>query len=120
MANGAGNQRKKRKVIDMANTSGKHKPPSRVRYEKAHPTVSVRVDKTTYQQLRDLRARSGVSMAEILLVGLERLAPMVVSAFKNGLMHGLSDAYAVSCPRCQDDIIALAPDPSSEPEPLID
>ena len=104
----------------MANTSGKHKPPSRVRYEKAHPTVSVRVDGSVYRQLSDLRQRSGISMAEILLVGLERLAPMVGAAFNKGLMDGLSDAYAVSCPGCQDDILALAPDPSSEPEPLID
>ena len=104
----------------MANTSGKHKPPSRVRYEKAHPTVSVRVDGSVYRQLSDLRQRSGISMAEILLVGLERLAPMVGSAFNKGLMDGLSDAYAVSCPRCRDDILDLAPDPSSEPEPLID
>ena len=104
----------------MANTSGKHKPPSRIRYEKAHPTVSVRVDEKTYRQLKDLRQRSGISMAEILLVGLERLAPMVGSAFNKGLMRGLSDAYAVSCPGCQDDILDLAPDPSSEPEPLID
>ena len=104
----------------MANPSGKHKPPSRLRYEKTHPTVSVRVNEATYRQLSDPRQRSGISMAEILLVGLERLAPMVGSAFNKGLMHGLSDAYAVSCPRCQDDILALAPDPSSEPEPLID
>ena len=104
----------------MANTSGKHKPPSRIRYEKAHPIVSVRVDETTYRQLKGLRQRSGISMVEILLVGLERLAPMVGSAFNKGLMRGLSDAYAVSCPGCQDDILALAPDPSSEPEPLID
>ena len=104
----------------MANTSGKHKPPSRLKYENDHPTVSARIDRATYQQLRDLRQRSGISMAEILLVGLDRLAPMVGSAFNKGLMHGLSDAYAVSCPGCQDDILDLAPDPNSEPEPLID
>ena len=63
----------------MANTSGKHKPPSRIRYEKTHPTVSVRVDETTYRQLKDLKQRSGISMVEILLVGLEKLAPMAGS-----------------------------------------
>ena len=104
----------------MANTRGKHKPPSRIRYEKTHPTVSVRVDETTYRQLKGLKQRSGISLAGILLVGLEKLAPMAGSAFNKGLMHGLSDAYAVSCPRCQDYILDLAPDPGSEPKALID
>jgi hypothetical protein len=104
----------------MANTSGKHKPPSRVRYERTHPTVSVRVDESIYRQLTDLRQRSGISMVEILLVGLEKLAPMAGSAFHEGQMLGLSDAYEVSCPTCQYDIIDLAPDPSSEPDPPID
>ena len=104
----------------MANTSGKHKPPSRIRYEKAHPIVSVRVDETTYRQLKGLRQRSGISMVEILLVGLEKLAPMVGSVFNKGLMRGLSDAYAVSRPTCQDSIIDLAPDPNSKPDPPVD
>jgi len=104
----------------MANTSGKHKPPSRIRYEKTHPTVSVRVDGNIYRQLKDLKQRSGISMVEILLVGLGKLAPMAKEAFYEGQMRGLSDAYAVSCPTCQDDIIDLAPDPSSKPDPPID
>ena len=46
---------------------GNHKPPSRVRYEKSHPTVSCRIDKDTHnllqQRLEDL---GGISFADFV------------------------------------------------------
>ena len=41
----------------MANDSGKRKrvPPSRKRYEQAHPIVSARVDVETYKELQELK-----------------------------------------------------------------
>ena len=46
---------------------GNHKPPSRIRYEKSHPTMSCRLDKDTHdllqQRLEDL---GGVSFADFV------------------------------------------------------
>jgi len=32
-----------------------HKPPSRIKYEQSHPTVSVRVDRKLYDELKELQ-----------------------------------------------------------------
>jgi len=81
---------------------------------------SVRVDGNIYRQLKDLKQQSGISMVQILLVGLEKLAPMAGEAFYEGQMRGLSDAFEVSYPTCQDNIIDLAKDLSSKPDLPID
>jgi len=44
----------------------KHKPPSRLRYERAHPTISLRVDLDTYEKLRGIQDRSGKSLAALI------------------------------------------------------
>ena len=56
-------------VNHMVKNKGKatHKPPSRIRYEQSHPTVSCRLDKDTHallkQRLEDL---GGVSFADFV------------------------------------------------------
>ena len=46
-----------------------HKPPSRIRYEKTHPVVTIRVRPDEFKKLRELR-HSGQSYADTLRVGL--------------------------------------------------
>ena len=48
---------------------GKHKPPSRIRYERAHPVVSVRVSKELCQELKDLSKVTGKTFADFLKEG---------------------------------------------------
>lgn len=48
----------------------KRKPPSRVRYEETHPTVSCRVTREIYDRLQDIKQRNKKSFADILKVGL--------------------------------------------------
>jgi len=46
------------------------KPPSRIRYEAEHPTVSCRVPKDIYDRLQTIKDAQGRSFADILKVGL--------------------------------------------------
>lgn len=41
-------------------------PPSRAKYEASHPTVSVRVSRDLYDELKAVAATSGLSMADLL------------------------------------------------------
>jgi len=47
----------------------KHRPPSRIRYEKSHPCVTCRVSRAEYDQLDELRRSQGMSFKQLLLVG---------------------------------------------------
>ncbi len=51
--------------------SGKKKPPSRVRYEESHPTVSCRVPWEVYDRLYEVMEEEGKSFADILKIGLK-------------------------------------------------
>jgi len=51
-------------------TKDKRKPPSRIKYEESHPTVSCRVPKEIYNSLQDIKKREGRSLTDILKVGL--------------------------------------------------
>ena len=46
-----------------------HKPPSRIRYEKTHPVVTIRVRPDEYKKLQELRL-AGQSYADTFRVGL--------------------------------------------------
>ena len=51
-----------------------HKPPSRVRYEKSHPTVSCRLNQETYDSLKQRLVELGdVSVADFVKDALGRL-----------------------------------------------
>jgi hypothetical protein len=85
----------------------KGKPPSRVRYESSHPTISCRVSKEMYDQLTDTRM-DGMSFADILKTGLGILKPKLQNIFearrdsyKAGYREGYRDAqqhYKVTYP----------------------
>jgi len=46
------------------------KPPSRIKYEQTHPTVSCRVPRGVYEKLRIATDKEGKSFADILKIGL--------------------------------------------------
>ncbi len=48
-------------------------PPSRTRYTEANPTVSVRITREFHQELQELKETSGLSIADILKAGLDKL-----------------------------------------------
>ena len=80
---------------NMAKIS-KHKAPSRIKYERDHPTVSCRVSRDIYDRLVEAKAE-GNSFADILKLGLGKLEVQlkkVGEARKQGWDEGYKKGYA--------------------------
>jgi len=98
MANGASNMTTK-------NRKRKQSPPSRLRYEAANPTVSVRISQAFHEELEELKEMSGLSMGDILKAGLDKLKPDVEEAYDRGYVDGYEVAkeefeVLAQCSRC--------------------
>ena len=104
----------------MVNRSGKRRPlpPSRERYERSHPTVSLRVDLDLYAQLKALKEKANLSVADVLKVGLQKGEPLVGEAFRNGFMSALAEVYEAVCDGCEDAVLAIAIAQGAEPDSL--
>ncbi len=102
----------------MVNRSGKRRPlpPSRERYERSHPTVSLRVDIDLYAQLKALKEKANLSVADVLKVGLQKGEPLVGEAFRNGFMSALAEVYEAVCDGCEDAVMAIAIAQGAEPD----
>ena len=102
----------------MVNRSGKRRPlpPSWERYERSHPTVSLRVDLDLYAQLKALKEKANLSVADVLKVGLQKGEPLVGEAFRNGFMSALAEVYEAVCDGCEDAVMAIAIAQGAEPD----
>ena len=102
----------------MVNRSGKRRPlpPSRERYERSHPTVSLRVDLDLYAQLKALKEKANLSVADVLKVGLQKGEPLVGEAFRNGFMSALVEVHEAVCDGCEDAVMAIAIAQGAEPD----
>ena len=109
------------RVNGMVSKHSKRKgpPPSRQKYERNHPTISIRVNSILYEELRELREKSGLSMAKVLQIGLGKLSPMVGESFEKGLIHGLSECYEVVCDECQHLIVDFNVERSNTEKPSV-
>ncbi len=77
--------------------SVKRKPPSRVKYEHSHPTVSCRVSREVYDRLQKAKKREGGSFADILKIGLgivEAQAKKERQVRKKARDEGYREGYA--------------------------
>ena len=70
----------------------KHYPPSRLRYDQSHPTISVRVDRQMYDRLQTLKEQSGKSLGDVLREALGTQVPSAKNAHNRGYKKGLSEA----------------------------
>ena len=102
----------------MVKTHGKRRPtpPSRQRYESSHPTVSVRVDPELYGELKALKQKANLSVADVLRVGLGICKPVVGESFRNGCMSALAEIYEAVCDTCEDEVVAIAIAQGAEPD----
>ncbi len=87
------------------NKKTKPVPPSRTRYETANPTISIRVSQELKEELEELKITSGLSLADILNAGLEKLKPDVDQFYDQGLNDGYEIAeeefkVMATCSRC--------------------
>ena len=75
------------------NKKSKKSPPSRLRYEAANPTVSVRVSQEIKEELEELKITTGLSMSDILKVGLDKMKPDAEASYERGLSDGYEMGY---------------------------
>ncbi len=86
-------------------TLRRHYPPSRLRYEQAHPTISLRVSRDLYDRLKALKERSGKSVAAVLREAVGVQASSAGNASNRGYRRGWTEAerrYRVDyrCSQC--------------------
>jgi len=67
---------------------GRHKPPSRQRYEQSHPVLAIRVNEELYQKLKQIKNIADVSFADILRQGLGMQEAESKKAFYAGFDFG--------------------------------
>lgn len=60
------------------------RPPSRIKYDLSHPTVSIRVTSELYDELEEIRELSGKSLGDILREALKKQAPSVKKSYQKG------------------------------------
>lgn len=67
-----------------------HRPPSRIRYEQAHPVVSFRVRPEFYEKLQEISRNSGKSTARLIRDALESLESAKRIAHQQGYQEAKS------------------------------
>ena len=78
---------------DHQEQKSKRVPPSRFRYEKSNPTISVRVSQEIKEELEELKITTGFSMSDILKVGLDKMKPDAEASYERGLSDGYEMGY---------------------------
>ncbi|MBA7648125.1 hypothetical protein ES703_55907 [subsurface metagenome] len=84
----------------------KQPPPAKIKYDKSHPIISIRVSEDLKEQLDEIREMSGKSIGDILREAVGVQSKSVKIARKIG--HGLAKAqYGVryKCSVCGGDMI---------------
>ena len=71
-----------------------HKPPSQIRYEQAHPTVSARVNRELYDKLKEYMKAEDMSFADILKVALGAQKKSSDKAHDRGYKEGYAKGVA--------------------------
>lgn len=71
-----------------------HKPLSKIKYDQAHPTISIRVTQELYKQLKEMRERGGKSLGDILREALRIQSPSTKEAHQRGY-NAAKEEYGV-------------------------
>ena len=74
-----------------------HRPPSRIRYDQAHPVLGTRVSKQEYDAVKAFQAKNGWSFAKFIRVALQRESSKYDHAWKAGFAEA-KRKYAVYYP----------------------
>ena len=93
-------------------------PPSRVRYEEANPAVTVRISRGLRDELARLKEEHGLSLGDVLRIGLQKAKPELAAAHQRGMKKGYCDALGEClgivehCKHCYVLVCGLIPDES--------
>jgi len=68
-------------------------PPSGQRYEQTHPVVSIRLSREICESLEKFKQAQGLSLADILKIGLDKAKPDLESAHSRGMEDGYLIGY---------------------------
>lgn len=94
---------------------GKRVAPSRERYEESHPVVSVRISQEMREELEDVTAVSGMSIADILRVGLDKAKPAIEEAFNEGYDDAESyNRITYRCSECGEPHLSITTEKEKE------
>lgn len=109
--------------------AAKHRPPSRAKYDAAHPTIGVHTNRATYDRLIALRERTGLPFGQLILRTLGEVELQIDVAHETGRRSGRRDGKAVGhakgreeghaeavndfqitlpCPGCDDEMVLRA------------
>ena len=88
----------------------KHQPPAKIKYDKSHPTISVRVDLELKNQLEEIKEMSGKTVGDILREALGVQAPSAKNAFELGCKNAkLEYGVPYRCSVCGGTIWVSTP-----------
>ena len=71
----------------------KSAPPSRLRYEKSNPAITVRVSSEMREKLAELKEVHDLSLGDVLRIGLEKAKPDIDAAFERGEFEGYEKGF---------------------------
>jgi hypothetical protein len=69
-----------------------HKPPSRIKYDESHPTLSTRVDRKLYDDVKELQRLTNKSLTEIFEEAVRKQKPWAKDAYDLGKKEGYNTA----------------------------
>ena len=84
----------------------KQPPPAKIKYDKSHPIISIRVSQDLKKQLDEIKEMSGKSVGDILREAVGVQSKSIKSAWTRGLNYG-KGIYGVryKCSVCGGDIL---------------
>jgi len=84
----------------------KQPPPSKIKYDKSHPPISIRVSQDLKEQLDEIKEMSGKSVGDILREAVGVQGESIKNAWKRGVSHG-KGLYGVwyKCSVCGGNIL---------------
>jgi hypothetical protein len=90
----------------------KRPPPSRIRYENRNPVVSARVSLDLREALRKFQKEYGLSMADILKIGLDDPNKAAAKAYQEGYGDALGQSLSRvnGCSGCYQKLCDLIPE----------
>jgi len=98
----------------------KQPPPSKIKYDKSHPTISIRVSQDLKKQLDEIKEMSDKSVGDILreAVGVQSIS--IKNAWKRGLSYG-KGIYGVwyKCSVCGGNILIESADAKKDAAKLM-
>ncbi len=81
----------------------RHVPPSRTRYEANHPAVTARVSKELFAELKVLKKQAGLSVADVLKIGLEKSKPRAGEAYEKGYQEGGEEGFVLGWGQAEEE-----------------